>query len=570
LCEIWKQLEAKLPFSIFIAFLFFSFFFASFTPLLPAQAQYYLRVRLDSVTLNGQSLSVDNPEIRVNTNSTVSGTVTFTVENVQPGSWITPVIWVTSWERGSVADGKVRVVAYDIRSTTQFTGSISIVAPASPGTYYIGFFAGWMYNPDEVASNDHPPLYGDGDDVWDMKQSDWESVVKNGQAPEGAVYRMPGRAIRVIVGVTGELFSLPAGAKSSDPSNPTLHESILLIAINIAGSGQTAYVRPGETVYGTLTYQIWSGAGNPSEINQGFLIMSWTPSWPPPTGYYIPIWNGISGVYPGVKDTKSFSFTAPSSPGTYYLYWCGGAEYGMERAVAWYNRPLTLPAHAKIVVTQPTTVTVTTTVTQTVTTTVTQTTTVTRTTEVTKTITATVTQPATATVTQTVTVTQPTTITQTTTVTQPTFITVTKTETITAPPVTVTTTTTLPPIVITVTSPTFITLTLTHFVTSTETKTLTTTVTTTPPTVTATQTTTMTSLTTITTTVTQPTTVTETKTTTVTTTSATTLPPTTSTVTKTETKEVSRWSEPPVALIAALGMFFASLAAAILIARRRP
>jgi hypothetical protein len=514
---------------------------------------------------------VDNPEIRVNTNSTVSGTVTFTVENVQPGSWITPVIWVTSWERGSVADGKVRVVAYDIRSTTQFTGSISIVAPASPGTYYIGFFAGWMYNPDEVASNDHPPLYGDGDDVWDMKQSDWESVVKNGQAPEGAVYRMPGRAIRVIVGVTGELFSLPAGAKSSDPSNPTLHESILLIAINIAGSGQTAYVRPGETVYGSLTYQIWSGAGNPSEINQGFLIMSWTPSWPPPTGYYIPIWNGISGVYPGVKDTKSFSFTAPSSPGTYYLYWCGGAEYGMERAVAWYNRPLTLPAHAKIVVTQPTTVT--TTVTQTVTTTVTQTTTVTRTTEVTKTITATVTQPATTTVTQTVTVTQPTTITQTTTVTQPTFITVTKTETITAPPVTVTTTTTLPPIVITVTSPTFITLTLTHFVTSTETKTLTTTVTTTPPTVTATQTTTMTSLATITTTVTQPTIVTETKavtqTTTVTATQPTTITETKPlTTTTTLVKEVSRWSEPPVALTAAVAMLLVSLIAALLITRR--
>jgi len=39
LCEIWKQLEAKFPFSIFIAFLFFSFLFASFTPLLPAQGQ---------------------------------------------------------------------------------------------------------------------------------------------------------------------------------------------------------------------------------------------------------------------------------------------------------------------------------------------------------------------------------------------------------------------------------------------------------------------------------------------------------------------------------------------------
>jgi uncharacterized repeat protein (TIGR02543 family) len=644
------------------------------------QQSYYLGVKLNSATLNGQTLSTTNPELRVAPSSKITGTVTFTVENVQPGSWITPVIWVTSWERGTVADGKVRVVANDIRTTQQFTINIDVTAPSSPGTYYIGFFAGWMYNPDEVASNDHPPNYGDGDDVWDMPQQAWEEVLKNGQATTGP-YKMPGRAIRIVVqdtippmvrviapnggevlfagnvfrikweasdniGVSkihiwlfqgntqvmviasdlqntgyydwtipnmtgtnykiriaavdaagnsayddsdgtfeikvalpdltiaslnvyppevyigGELtvswveenqgnadageyfvgiylgkteygmdyklgqvpssglkagstisrrltftvpstispgiyyvtifidetdnvkesnennnirsakfiikakttitldtpppsvvegqtvtftgrlviagtnigvadvtikifdfddigkgdlmgegktdsngyfritwsakpmdsadrtvevyaifegtefydpsrsplteyytidvievkeglFSLPAGAKNVDPSNPKLDETRLLIDINIAGSGQTAYVNPGEIVSGTLTYQIYSGAGNPSEINQGFLIMSWTPSWPPPKGYYIPIWNGISGVYPGVKGTKSFNFTAPSTPGTYYLYWCGGAEYSMEDAVARYNRPLTLPAHAKIVV-QPT------------------------------------------------------------------------------------------------------------------------------------------------------------------------------------------------------------------------
>jgi hypothetical protein len=229
-----------------------------------AQQNYRLTVRLDSATLNGQGLSTSNPELRVAPGSRITGTVTFTVENVQPGSWITPVIWVTSWERGSTSDGRVRVVASDVRATKQFTVSIDARAPSSPGTYYIGFFCGWMYSPDEVASNDHPPKYGDGDDVWDMRVSDWESVIKNGQAPEGAVYRMPGRAIRVVVEAAGELLPLPAGARSEDPSNLRLDESRLLIDINIAGSGQTAHVRPGETVSGTLTYQIYSGAGNPS------------------------------------------------------------------------------------------------------------------------------------------------------------------------------------------------------------------------------------------------------------------------------------------------------------------
>jgi subtilisin-like proprotein convertase family protein len=162
------------------------------------QQNYYLRVRLDSATLNGQGLSTSNPELRVNPGSRITGTVTFTVENVQPGSWITPVIWVTSWERGTVSNGRVRVVADDIRSTRQFTVNIDVTAPSSPGTYYVGFFTGWMYSADEVASNDHPPNYGDGDDVWDMPGQGWEEVISNGQASTGP-YRMPGRAIRIVV-----------------------------------------------------------------------------------------------------------------------------------------------------------------------------------------------------------------------------------------------------------------------------------------------------------------------------------------------------------------------------------
>jgi hypothetical protein len=132
-----------------------------------------------------------------------------------------------------------------------------------------------------------------------------------------------------------------------------LDESRLLIDINVDGQGQTAYVDSGEAISATCTYQIYSGSGNPSEINQGFFIMSWTPSWPAPSGYYISIWNGISGVYPGVTRTVSFSFTAPSAPGTYYLYWCGGAEYSIANAVSRYNQPLTPPAHARIVVGAP-------------------------------------------------------------------------------------------------------------------------------------------------------------------------------------------------------------------------
>lgn len=149
---------------------------------------------------------------------------------------------------------------------------------------------------------------------------------------------------------SGELATLPAGRRVESPSDLRLDVSRLLIEVDIKGSGQIAYVKPGETVLGTCRYQIYSGAGNPSEISQGFFILSWTPNWPPSDGYYIPIYNGIAGAYPGVTKTASFSFTAPTVAGTYYLYWCGGAHYSMRQAVNGYNHPLSLPAHAKIVV----------------------------------------------------------------------------------------------------------------------------------------------------------------------------------------------------------------------------
>jgi len=151
--------------------------------------------------------------------------------------------------------------------------------------------------------------------------------------------------------ILGDVFELPAGTKQADPTlKNSLDESGRLIEVDINGSGQTAYVAPGETISATYTCQIYSAAGDPSEVNHGFFILSWTPSWPPPTDYYIPIWEGTPGVYPGVIETGSFNFSAPTTPGTYYLYWCGGAKDTWAGAVARYREPLDIPAHARIIV----------------------------------------------------------------------------------------------------------------------------------------------------------------------------------------------------------------------------
>jgi len=146
-----------------------------------------------------------------------------------------------------------------------------------------------------------------------------------------------------------DVISLPAGSRRVDPEDLTLEESKLLKSISLNSGGQTITVNPGETISVGCTYQLWSSI-NPNEIDQLFFIYSWTPSWPPPSDYYHGVYHGIPGLYPGVSGSDSFTLTAPSSPGTYYLYWCSGAHYSIPQAVNEYDQALSPPGHAKIIV----------------------------------------------------------------------------------------------------------------------------------------------------------------------------------------------------------------------------
>ena len=165
-------------------------------------AEYSLSVSFAEAYMNGETLTSPDSTIYLNPGESIQGYLKVYVNNNRGGPWITPVIGTVSWGRqvsGSV-EGWFTAISYDAPTGTSLqTFSFNLNAPSSPGTYYIGVFTGWMDTADEVASGDHPANYGDGDDVWDMRQSDWEAVTSYGQAPEGAVYRMPGRAIRIIV-----------------------------------------------------------------------------------------------------------------------------------------------------------------------------------------------------------------------------------------------------------------------------------------------------------------------------------------------------------------------------------
>lgn len=94
---------------------------------------------------------------------------------------------------------------------------------------------------------------------------------------------------------------------------------------------QIVEVEPGDTFSINVEYQIWS---TPGTIRQAYFIASWTPSWPPPSGYYFPVYDGIPGDYPGVTGTKTLTIQAPSEPGEYVLWFVGHAHYSLEQAIA--------------------------------------------------------------------------------------------------------------------------------------------------------------------------------------------------------------------------------------------
>jgi hypothetical protein len=159
------------------------------------EQEWYIKVYFESAKVNGISLSKDNPEIVVQTGAILEGYLEVLVENVPRAGSVAPVIGTASWTRHQISciTGQAPIGL----STQRY--SFRFIAPSTPGIYYIGVFAGWMYTCDEVASNDHPEEYDDGDDVWDMSQSDWETVIRDGHPPKSSVYAKPGRAIRIIV-----------------------------------------------------------------------------------------------------------------------------------------------------------------------------------------------------------------------------------------------------------------------------------------------------------------------------------------------------------------------------------
>jgi hypothetical protein len=145
---------------------------------------------------------------------------------------------------------------------------------------------------------------------------------------------------------SGLLLHLPCGATTHYGG---IDYSGILHSLDVdqskPGDQQTISVYKGTPITITGEHQRFQGAGGSGAILQAFLIYSWTPSWPPPSSaYYHVLYNGGAGPYPGTGiQSFSFNLTVPDNPGTYYLYYCAEAQFGMIDAVNKYSTPLYVP-----------------------------------------------------------------------------------------------------------------------------------------------------------------------------------------------------------------------------------
>jgi hypothetical protein len=145
------------------------------------------------------------------------------------------------------------------------------------------------------------------------------------------------------------LTQLPAGA-IYPVGEGLVGGSTSLQILSIAGQGQIATVSPGQSISVSYTIQIIANSNDPGEIRQALFAYSWASSWPPPLSAYTTIYDGSPGLYPGVTMTNSFTITAPTIPGTYYVWFLGASQYSMNTALQLFMTAPSMAPSGEIIV----------------------------------------------------------------------------------------------------------------------------------------------------------------------------------------------------------------------------
>ncbi|UNQ73519.1 hypothetical protein [Infirmifilum sp. NZ] len=201
-----------------------------------------------------------------------------------------------------------------------------------------------------------PSAVWDGNYKWTLpspRSGTYKLYLEEAQRGSGGVVRV----MAPVYAIQGDLIATPVG-NTGAPAKWSCYD--LFTSIDEEGyspvvwqvSPQTVNVNPGQEFELSIKLDIRQFSYLPPGIIwQVFLVYSWAPSWPPPEGYYVKLFDGIP-TYGGTTIATFVKVKAPQEPGTYYIYICVNQHYGIRYALQGVTRQPQPPAHAKVIVQQ--------------------------------------------------------------------------------------------------------------------------------------------------------------------------------------------------------------------------
>jgi len=136
---------------------------------------------LESLSINGESISTSNPTVNVTAGENISGSYTVKFTHNSSESSVFPLAATPNW--GNKQDVYWQD-ANDMMNNNTYDGNISLTAPSSSGTYYIIIASSGEFTAGQIVSatnwNVGSLIWDNGDDFYDWSTSVIETAMSNG------------------------------------------------------------------------------------------------------------------------------------------------------------------------------------------------------------------------------------------------------------------------------------------------------------------------------------------------------------------------------------------------------
>lgn len=142
------------------------------------------RIHLSSGSLSGQSLEPNNWEIVVEVGQSIEGQLTFDAVTAWHSGAVLAAGYTWTWGDRDSSITPISTTGVAKSGSSVLPSTVDLVAPESPGTYYIVFGLAAEYDISALFSGTNwtysGPIWNDGNDAFDMTDSQWEQASASG------------------------------------------------------------------------------------------------------------------------------------------------------------------------------------------------------------------------------------------------------------------------------------------------------------------------------------------------------------------------------------------------------